>query len=271
MRTQTSMTQELQKMLRNQNYIVGPLDGIFGGLTRSALISYQKDSGRRPTGLVDSGTLHELRHKPLAQVSLPKELLPTQSAIWVELDKARLTLFVDGKYTGAFLVAIGKASTPSPFGLWRVVNKALNPGGDFGARWLGIDAPWGSYGVHGTNNPRIIGKQVSNGCVRMFNQDVSEVFEHVFVGARVLFTGNPYGTNVFDRTLRLGDMGSDVFLVQEQLQKLGLLSTSAEGIFGPGTVAALYKFQLQTGLAKTGVFDKATRAKMFGPVGRKAR
>ncbi|MDP3488371.1 MAG: peptidoglycan-binding protein, partial [Bacillota bacterium] len=130
---------------------------------------------------------------------------------------------------------------------------------------------WGSYGVHGTNNSRIIGKQVSNGCIRMFNQDVCEVFEHMLVGARVLLTGNPYGTNVFDRTLRLGDMGSDVFLVQEQLRKLGLLSTRAEGIFGPDTEAALRRYQLQADLAGTGVFDKATRAKMFGVVGRRTR
>ena len=256
-------------MLRNQNYIVGPLDGLYGRLTRSAIMRYQRDSGRSPTGEVDTAMLNELRNKPPAQVGLPMELTPTQPGMWIELDKAKLTLFVNGQYFGVYLVAIGKVSTPSPFGLWRVVNKAVNPGGDFGARWLGIDAPWGSYGVHGTSNPQIIGKQVSNGCVRMFNQDVSEVFEHMFVGARIILTGNPYGTKIFARNLRLGDMGSDVYLLQEQLHALGLLPARAEGIFGPDTEAALRKYQLQSDLAGTGAFDKATRYKMFGGVGRR--
>ena len=81
----------------------------------------------------------------------------------------------------------------------------------------------------------------------------------------------PYGVKVFGRNLRLGDMGSDVFLIQEQLHCLGLLSAPAEGIFGQDTVAALRKYQLQAQLASTGIFDKPTRAKMFGAVGRRAR
>ena len=141
LRKENSKIRELQLLLRGQNYIVGPLDGVLGRLTRSALKQYQKDTGRYPTGVPDRGLLDELYKSPPAQVDLPRELIPTQSAMWVELDKAKLTLFVSGKYAGVFLVAIGKPSSPSPFGLWRVVNRAINPGGDFGSRWLGIDAP----------------------------------------------------------------------------------------------------------------------------------
>lgn len=97
------------------------------------------------------------------------------------------------------------------------------------------------------------------------------MFEHMFVKTRVFFTGNPYGTSVFDRILRLGDMGSDVFLVQEQLIKWGLLSARALGILGPDTVAALRRYQLQAGLAETGVSDKTTRVRMFGPFGSRPR
>lgn len=255
---------ELQHLLRQQYYIVGPLDGIYGRLTQLAVIRYQKSSGRSPTGIANQNMLQELRGLRPIQIELPADLLHTQSAMWVELDKLRLTLFVNGQYSAVYLVAIGKPSTPSPFGLWRVVNRAINPGGDFGARWLGIDAPWGSYGVHGSSRPELIGKQVSNGCVRMYNADVCEVFEHMFVGTRVLFTGNPYGTKIFKRELRQGDMGSDVFLLQENLIKEAFLKARPDGIFGGATELALREYQYAQSLAGTGVFDKATKLKMFG-------
>lgn len=96
-----------------------------------------------------------------------------------------LTLYKDGKWFKSYPVAIGKPSTPTPKGTFKVKNKAFNPGGAFGARWLGLTAPGGGYGIHGTNNPSSIGKAVSNGCVRMYNNDVIELYNLVPVGATV--------------------------------------------------------------------------------------
>jgi lipoprotein-anchoring transpeptidase ErfK/SrfK len=42
------------------------------------------------------------------------------------------------------------------------------------------------YRIHGTNEPSSIGKAASSGCIRMLNQDVSELFAHVKVGALVV-------------------------------------------------------------------------------------
>ncbi len=42
------------------------------------------------------------------------------------------------------------------------------------------------YRIHGTNNPRSIGKFVSSGCIRMVNDEVSDLYEKVKVGARVI-------------------------------------------------------------------------------------
>lgn len=61
----------------------------------------------------------------------------------------------------------------------------MNPGGPFGTRWLGLSAPYGDYGIHGTNNPSSIGKSVSNGCIRMFNNDVIELSNLVPIGTSV--------------------------------------------------------------------------------------
>lgn len=41
------------------------------------------------------------------------------------------------------------------------------------------------YRIHGTNEPSSIGKSASSGCIRMLNGDVSELFQHVRLGATV--------------------------------------------------------------------------------------
>jgi len=41
------------------------------------------------------------------------------------------------------------------------------------------------YRIHGTNEPSSIGKAASSGCIRMLNADVSELFQHVKLGATV--------------------------------------------------------------------------------------
>ncbi|MFZ5986561.1 MAG: L,D-transpeptidase [Bacillota bacterium] len=96
-----------------------------------------------------------------------------------------LTLYKNGKWFKSYPVAVGKKATPTPKGTFKIKNKAVNPGGPFGARWMGLTAPGGSYGIHGTNNPSSIGKAVSNGCVRMYNKDVIELFNLVPVGTTV--------------------------------------------------------------------------------------
>lgn len=97
----------------------------------------------------------------------------------------KLTLYRDGIVFKNYPVAVGKPSTPTPVGTFRIVNRAINPGGPFGARWLGLNAPNGDYGIHGTNNPSSIGKDVSNGCIRMFNEQVIELSNLVSIGTVV--------------------------------------------------------------------------------------
>ena len=46
----------------------------------------------------------------------------------------------------------------------------------------------GEYAIHGTNKPGSIGKFASYGCIRMLNQDISDLFERVNVGTQVVVT-----------------------------------------------------------------------------------
>ncbi|MCX5714227.1 MAG: L,D-transpeptidase [Candidatus Omnitrophica bacterium] len=52
-----------------------------------------------------------------------------------------------------------------------------------GTRWLGIDLP--GYGIHGTVDPSSLGKQVTQGCVRMANSDAEELYSIVPTGTEV--------------------------------------------------------------------------------------
>lgn len=78
---------------------------------------------------------------------------------------------------------VGKMLTPTPTGTYSIINKALNPGGPFGVMWMGLNKP--HYGIHGTNDPSSIGKVVSHGCIRMYNQDVLELSRTVPIGTLV--------------------------------------------------------------------------------------
>lgn len=83
-------------------------------------------------------------------------------------------------------VAVGKTETPTPLGTYRIINKIVNPGGMLGTRWMGLNIPNGPYGIHGTFRPDSIGKFISNGCIRMYNHDIEELFNKVHVGTTVI-------------------------------------------------------------------------------------
>ncbi len=71
---------------------------------------------------------------------------------------------------------------------------AGGPGNPMGARAMYLGST--VYRIHGTNQPSTIGKFVSSGCIGMLNEDVSDLFERVKVGTRVVVMpgGPPPGT-----------------------------------------------------------------------------
>jgi lipoprotein-anchoring transpeptidase ErfK/SrfK len=58
------------------------------------------------------------------------------------------------------------------------------PDNPMGARALYLGSSL--YRIHGTNEPNTIGQAVSSGCIRMTNDDVTDLYERVRVGAKVL-------------------------------------------------------------------------------------
>ncbi|WP_213738608.1 L,D-transpeptidase [Bradyrhizobium sp. dw_411] len=61
---------------------------------------------------------------------------------------------------------------------------AGGPGNPLGARAMYLGET--EYRIHGTNKPDTIGKRVSSGCIRLTNDDVTDLYERVKVGAKVI-------------------------------------------------------------------------------------
>jgi lipoprotein-anchoring transpeptidase ErfK/SrfK len=69
---------------------------------------------------------------------------------------------------------------------------AGGPGNPLGARAMYIGGT--EYRIHGTNDPSTIGKTVSSGCIRLTNEDVTDLYERVKVGAKVVVLPQTHNT-----------------------------------------------------------------------------
>ncbi len=164
--------------------------------------------------------------------------------ILIDISEKKLYLLNNREVIKSYLIASGKLGTPSPIGSWTIVNKA-RWGGGFGTRWMGLNVPWGRYGIHGTNRPSTIGYNASAGCIRMRNSDVEDLYRHVGHGTPVAIVNGLYGPFGYGpRVLKPGDVGSDVMEVQKRLRLLGYYNMEyLDGKYGPMMERAIYNFQ----------------------------
>lgn len=184
----------------------------------------------------------------------PTTAPPGIVSLVIDVQARQIHVYSDDKLYKTYRIAVGKSRTPTPIGEWNVVWKDYHWGDGFGTRWMGLNVPWGIYGIHGTNQPWAIGQYISGGCIRMRNHDVEELFEWVPIGTPVKIVGRKI---VVERTLRYQTSGSDVAVLQMKLRELGLLEGRADGIFGKNTEAAVKAYQRNQGVPETGVVDKA--------------
>ncbi len=189
---QSSVVWELSQRLHRLGFDVGDLDDErYDAALQAAVRAFQSSRACSPTA--SSGPRRGRRWPRTMTWSAAAAHAAADGEISIFIDTERLTLTVysDGQPYKTYPVAVGrpKASTLTPVGEWRVIHKGLNWGGGFGTRWLGLNVPWGIYGIHGTNNPGSIGTRASAGCIRMFNRDVEELYEWVPMGTRVVIAG----------------------------------------------------------------------------------
>lgn len=238
---------ELQERLRELGFYKGPLDGVYTAATVNGVKALQNARGRPDTGEVDEGTWSLMSGRD--EVRRASSTAPPPGgtlSIEIDLPTQILTLLVEGKPYKKYTVAIGKPWTPSPPGEWKVVEKAFETGGAFGTRWLGLDVPWGGYGIHGTNRPWSIGRQASAGCIRMHNPDVEELFEWVGAGTPVTIRGAV--PEELWGTYRQGSVGLGVVALQWRLRDAGFDPGRADGRYGQATGHAVGRLQAFYGL-----------------------
>lgn len=174
--------------------------------------------------------------------------------VLVDLQRCRLTLYLGYKPLRSFPVAVGKPSTPTPVGQWRIVEKA-KWGEGFGSRWMQLSVPWGTYGVHGTDKPWLIGDAVSGGCIRMVNQDAQVLYDLVEVGTVVKVVGGPLEPLAELQTLHPGFAGATVLRVQQALRTAGLYRGPLDGWWSVACVIATRRLQVAHHVTPTGEFD----------------
>jgi L,D-transpeptidase catalytic domain/Putative peptidoglycan binding domain len=141
-------------------------------------------------------------------VTLPMERIQPEvgkddlgHTIVVDLSELQLSLYDGVRLAKTYPVAAGSPSYPTPPGQWTIWDKRENPtwinpapdgwgkglpaqisgpASPLGTRALYLDAP--GIRIHGTSASYSIGSYASHGCVRMFMDDVEELYDIVPIG-----------------------------------------------------------------------------------------
>jgi lipoprotein-anchoring transpeptidase ErfK/SrfK len=141
---------------------------------------------------------------PAARQNEAPSTAAAKREIVVSLEDQKLALVENGQAIKVYSVAVGKPSTPSPVGTFTIERRVANPTyhhngktvlpgpeNPVGTRWMGLSIK--GYGIHGTNEPKSIGKAASHGCIRMAKADLEELYPLVQVGDAVQIVGQRDG------------------------------------------------------------------------------
>ncbi len=131
--------------------------------------------------------------------------VPTDEAsVLVDLSARRAFYLLGGEVAAAWEVGIGRDGNETAVGVYTIGVKQKDPPwfpsgremvsfGDpenpLGTRWLSWNDENGrstSLGIHGTNDESGVGQRISQGCIRMRNEDVEELFEILPQGSTVV-------------------------------------------------------------------------------------
>ncbi len=153
-----------------------------------------------------------------AMIRIPLEwVLPDgsrQKGMVINLSEMRLYFFhgPKGRSVSTFPIGIGAEGNETPLGRFTVVRKSANPAWNVPPSIRrekpdlpatvppGPDNPLGSHAmrlskgsilIHGTNKPWGVGRKASHGCIRLYPEDITRLYQLVPVGARVTITRQP--------------------------------------------------------------------------------
>jgi lipoprotein-anchoring transpeptidase ErfK/SrfK len=140
-----------------------------------------------------NGSTGWVRRSDVAVVANPYRLV-------ADLGDFTLTLYDEGEEVKVIDIAVASDNTPTPGGLYYITElvRTPNPEGAYGPYAYGLsgfsdvhqtfNGGPGQLGIHGTNQPQLIGQKVSNGCIRMHNDDITALAEVLPLGVPVEVT-----------------------------------------------------------------------------------
>jgi lipoprotein-anchoring transpeptidase ErfK/SrfK len=124
-------------------------------------------------------------------------LTPNPYRLEADLAEFQLKVFKDGQQTDTIRIGVARNNTPTPGGIYFLTEllRPTNPNGDYGPYAYGLsgysdtltsfNGGPGQLGIHGTNEPQLIGTQVSHGCIRMSNDDITKLAKMLPLGTPV--------------------------------------------------------------------------------------
>jgi lipoprotein-anchoring transpeptidase ErfK/SrfK len=126
--------------------------------------------------------------------------LRSKRQVLVSIPDRKLAVMEDGFAIRTFSVSVGATGSPSPTGVFEIVNRLAEPAyyhagvvippgshNPLGPRWVGLNKK--GYGIHGTNVPASVGRAASHGCIRLRNRDIVEFAKLVNIGDTVEIRG----------------------------------------------------------------------------------
>jgi L,D-transpeptidase ErfK/SrfK len=161
------------------------------------------------------------------KVTLPtRHLLPDapRKGIVINLSEMRLYSFIDVQNPQSFPIGVGRDGLNTPTGKTRITRKkdgptwrptprmreenpdlpaSVPPGDDNPLGTHALYLGWPQYLIHGTHRPWGIGRRVSSGCIRMYPEHITQLFEMVPTGTSVNVVKQPLKFAWIDEKLYL--------------------------------------------------------------------
>lgn len=179
---------------------------------------------------------------------------PRQGLV-LNLAEKRLYYFPSPGEVVTYAISIGREGWSTPLGDFSIVRKVKDPTwtppasiraehaamGDILPAVVpaGPDNPLGQYAlrlsaesylIHGTNKPWGLGMQVSHGCIRMYPEDIEQLFPNVPVKTPVKIVNQPFKVGWLDNDLYLEVHAKDESMAMSPVEVIPASIANAQGV-----------------------------------------
>lgn len=155
-----------------------------------------------------------------------RHILPDgpRNGIIINLPEMRLYSFTQKDNPESYAIGIGREGLSTPTGTTKIVRKkegptwrptprmrkedpalpaSVPPGPENPLGTHALYLGWPTYAIHGTNRPYGIGRRISSGCIRLYPESISKLYETVPVGTSVTVVNQPIKAAWIDDRLYL--------------------------------------------------------------------